>query len=548
MGKAKKEGKGGKEGGKKEASSKKDASSAKGASSKDGKPASEAPAEENMAAEEVLYQQSLESRLEGLKLRCDALREENASLKRGAAKGEKDTHEFVAYFQSEIEKKDQLIAKLSEKSLRMEMDFEREGKRVAEESAAKVSAAQREASETMARAEGRVRVLEDELVVLAEYKHKRDALNGKLAECERALKESAERHRSETADLERSFIEKTARLQTEVEKRIEAIRRQAREEAQQGLDADTRKVIADNRRMSEELRFQLQTSDELQSQGRLLAEENKRLKRNLSLAAENDSEQAKRAHYKESEAQVLKSKIKTMERTLAMTVRDFEHSRAAATAAAERDKEELAMEVSGLRQLLKLKNKELRTVRSLAQVILDQRTEVEQFFLEALESVKSEVRKRAEDSAKNQQDEYRRQMRAAQAGQASRFPPVKAPHQLGPQPHAPSGDRQHPLPPPRGVKIELRDMSWEDREKVLQLLFARINAVDNQSHDVLRDVAVGEAAAAAATTTTTATTGAATTATTAAAIPGAGAGAPAHGRGSSLVPYNFDYLELGEAL
>ena len=545
MGKAKKDGKGGK----KDGPSKKDASSSKkGApAKKDGKSAAEAPAEEHVAAEEVLYQQSLESRLEGLKLRCEALREENATLKRGAAKGEKDTHEFVAYFQSEIEKKDQLIAKLSEKSLRMEMEFEREGKRVAEESAAKVSAAQREASETMARAEGRVKVLEDELAVLTEYKHKRDLLNGKLSECERALKESAERHRSETADLERSFIEKTARLQSEVEKRIEAIRRQAREEAQHGLDADTRKVIADNRRMSEELRFQLQTSDELQSQGRLLAEENKRLKRNLSLAAEKDGEQAKRAYYKESEAQGLKAKLKTMERTLATTVHDFEHSRAAASAAAERDKEELAMEVSGLRQLLKLKNKELRTVRSLAQVILDQRTEVEQFFLEALDSVKSEVRKRAEESAKDQQDEYRRQMRAAQAGQASRFPPIKAPHQtqnqnqnhqLGAQPHAPPSDRQHALPPARGLKIELRDMSWEDREKVLQVLFARINAVDNQAHDVLRDVAVGGAAAAAA---------AADTADTAAAGAAAATTATGHGahqrESSSLVPYDFQRFE-----
>ena len=37
------------------------------------------------------------------------------------------------------------------------------------------------------------------------------------------------------------------------------------------------------------------------------------------------------------------------------------------------------------RENLRMKNKELRNVRALAQVILDQRSEVEQFFLEALE-------------------------------------------------------------------------------------------------------------------------------------------------------------------
>lgn len=37
------------------------------------------------------------------------------------------------------------------------------------------------------------------------------------------------------------------------------------------------------------------------------------------------------------------------------------------------------------RENLRVKNKELRQVRALAQVILDQRSELEQFFLEALE-------------------------------------------------------------------------------------------------------------------------------------------------------------------
>ena len=34
-------------------------------------------------------------------------------------------------------------------------------------------------------------------------------------------------------------------------------------------------------------------------------------------------------------------------------------------------------------------------MRALAQVVLDQRSEVEQFFLEALEQIKEEIRKKA---------------------------------------------------------------------------------------------------------------------------------------------------------
>ena len=42
---------------------------------------------------------------------------------------------------------------------------------------------------------------------------------------------------------------------------------------------------------------------------------------------------------------------------------------------------------TGLRRLIQIKNKELRQMKSLAATILDQRSDVEQFFLEALQEV-----------------------------------------------------------------------------------------------------------------------------------------------------------------
>lgn len=51
-------------------------------------------------------------------------------------------------------------------------------------------------------------------------------------------------------------------------------------------------------------------------------------------------------------------------------------------------------EIINSRENLRVKNKDLRNVRALAQVVLDQRSEVEQFFLEALEQIKEEIRKK----------------------------------------------------------------------------------------------------------------------------------------------------------
>lgn len=43
---------------------------------------------------------------------------------------------------------------------------------------------------------------------------------------------------------------------------------------------------------------------------------------------------------------------------------------------------------------MRVKNRDLRNVKALAQVMLDQRSDVEQFFLEALEQIKEEIRKK----------------------------------------------------------------------------------------------------------------------------------------------------------
>jgi hypothetical protein len=43
--------------------------------------------------------------------------------------------------------------------------------------------------------------------------------------------------------------------------------------------------------------------------------------------------------------------------------------------------------IAGLRRLIHIKNKELKHMKSLAATILTQRTETEQFFLEALQEV-----------------------------------------------------------------------------------------------------------------------------------------------------------------
>ena len=116
-----------------------------------------------------------------------------------------------------------------------------------------------------------------------------------------------------------------------------------------------------------------------------------------------------------------------------------------------------------------MKNKELRNVRALSQVILDQRSEVEQFFLEALEQIKEEIRKK--NTIEKKQKKGVSMPGASQNGSVGQ-------NQFTQQSNMSidgKNDRQNTAKN-LADKVDLNDLEWEDRERVLRLLFSKMNA------------------------------------------------------------------------
>lgn len=81
--------------------------------------------------------------------------------------------------------------------------------------------------------------------------------------------------------------------------------------------------------------------------------------------------------------------------------------------------------------------------------MLSQRSEVEQFFLEALEQIKEEIRKKIAVERKQKKHEFGGMMRSGQ-----------------------EDDKKVNY----SEKVDLNDLDWEDRERVLRLLFSKMNA------------------------------------------------------------------------
>lgn len=72
-------------------------------------------------------------------------------------------------------------------------------------------------------------------------------------------------------------------------------------------------------------------------------------------------------------------------------VQEFEEQQSSAAERTQLEMEMAVTEVARLQKTVELKTKEMNKVKKLAKNILDQRTEVERFFLEGLETVKKEI-------------------------------------------------------------------------------------------------------------------------------------------------------------
>ena len=98
--------------------------------------------------------------------------------------------------------------------------------------------------------------------------------------------------------------------------------------------------------------------------------------------------------------------------------------------------------------------------------MLDQRSEVEQFFLEALEQIKEEIRKKNALEKKQRKQVTNPANLSTMAGRTGSI-------------HQPGSSTQSQQQDPTKTfsdKVDLNDLEWEDRERVLRLLFSKMNA------------------------------------------------------------------------
>ena len=245
----------------------------------------------------------------------------------------------------------------------------------------------------------------------------------------------------ELRELERKFIEQNNKQKVEFEQKIEHLKRNAEADIDERLDASMKRILQQNRKLAEELHMHVQETSVLQRDKKKLEEDNKVLTRELDIKNEAEQEYAKRGLKQAQELKDTSKKIQMLEKSLSQSVEEMKGEKDQLRKKGERERRELQAELEMSRRALKLKTRELKNIRKLAREVLSQRSNVENFLISSLTTVKDHIKK-----------------------EQGLFPSLTQERGL-----------------PTGAKIDIADLSWEDRERILRLLFSKINSQTQQA-------------------------------------------------------------------
>ncbi|OAJ36251.1 hypothetical protein BDEG_20444 [Batrachochytrium dendrobatidis JEL423] len=312
--------------------------------------------------------------------------------------------------------------------------------------------------------EAAFKIMQQEFSVIKDFRKKRMDLMQNLDEQKHELDDTEKRHKEIIIRLERKFFEEKIRLQKEASRKISELATKAHKEAVLNLNETTKEVYKENIRMAEALQYHVQEGEELSKANIELTQANRQLSEEKDLHNIKD----------------LKLKIASMEHSLSHVVREFEYERTIIGDLARHELNQVREVADKLRASLARKTLEMKHIKRLAQHILNQRTELEQFFLEALEMVKSEMKKAREKQLKEAQMEYDKRMRTMFKDRAP-IPPVQSFRIQNKNPLdkflaetlIDKEDKAKSIS--NKAKIDIKDLTWEDKERVLRILFAKMN-------------------------------------------------------------------------
>lgn len=113
--------------------------------------------------------------------------------------------------------------------------------------------------------------------------------------------------------------------------------------------------------------------------------------RDVTILSDKELEYAKQSLSKTKEIKSLRERVEYLEKMQSVNLERFKHRTKELKGSIHKELEEATLDAAGLRRLMQIKNKELRHMKTLAATILEQRSDIEVYFLEALREVREAI-------------------------------------------------------------------------------------------------------------------------------------------------------------
>jgi len=205
-----------------------------------------------------------------------------------------------------------------------------------------------------------------------------------------------------------------------------------------------RKVIEDNKKLRQDLIDYKKEIDVLKKEKERVMDDNRQIRQNISLQEDGVVEYQAIHYRQESKIKKLKEKVQVLKAYIAQEVNKHTKESESVKYQYQVRVNELESQLQSLRDELKFRVKENRSLKTLSQIILDQRSEIEEFLIETLDHVKEEVRKQRLSDRKN------------------RLPEI-------------GKTRLDTKPKKTWEKLDFTSLDWDDKEKILRILFSKMN-------------------------------------------------------------------------
>ena len=273
--------------------------------------------------DDLIFQElkSKSGALDDLKVLLEKLRMENNSLLEELQRKEKDSFDVISFLRNENDALKEKFRSLMEDMEANRQQTEQAAQDLAREFTQKEHKLEDFYKSKIEDRDKTIADLKDDLDKLSKFKERKASLEAELESYRLELAETQTKNKDTLADLDRKLIEEKAKLQKELANKLAEIKQNSEHEVINRLDSTTKKILAENNKLTEDLRLHVKETEEQGKKIKQMDDDNKRLHRELELNEQSLLEYGKHSYRQAKEIKELNAKVRNLEQSLSQVTR-----------------------------------------------------------------------------------------------------------------------------------------------------------------------------------------------------------------------------------